>query len=82
MSELTSPQRRAASDALKLLRRANIEPETFLRVTSESFPESAEGSDADDQVGPSPSILKASYIPPSATYFSENECSNLCHRVT
>ena len=71
MSEPTSPQRRAANEALELLRRANIEPETFLRIALGTPPNSSTEPDINEELQPSPAIRKASYIPPAAAYLSE-----------
>ena len=82
MAELTSPQRRAAIDALKLLRRANVEPEALLCLAFETPSDATTDSDLSEDQEPSPAILRASYIPPAATYFSEEELAAQCNKVT
>ena len=82
MSELTSPQRRAAIDALRLLCRTNIAPERLLTLESSPSPELQKDLYDDEEVAPSAAIQKAAYIPPEATYFTDVEQAVLAHRVT
>ena len=82
MTELTSPQRRAAAEALNLLRRANVEPESLLHFASEAPTNTTSELALNEDLEPSPSIQKASCIPSVATYYSEVERIALCNRVT
>lgn len=88
MSILTSPQRKAVVDATEILRSADVSVDVFvanfdtgrlgvtLPITHTAQLHSP------DLVTPSERIIKASYVPERALYFSEEEKSQLLHKLT
>lgn len=78
MQNLTSPQRRAARDAFRLLQAAKISPETLVELQDASELENS----PDTIDSPSVTFLKATRTPQKAQFFTASQQLDSICRVT